>query len=92
MITFLKKITVRHLLLAGAAIGIHFLLGVGGLLFFELTGTPWERATARKYLETYLQKRFTQKMVIKEYPFDFDYWITGKYCQGLCSSKGRRMN
>lgn len=84
----MTKKRVLRLLLVVIVIG---LLGVGGWIYFELTGTPWERATARKSLEAYLQKRFTQKMDIKEdglaiefpsngfyytiHPEGSDYWI-----------------
>lgn len=61
------------------AIVLLFLLGIGMKTYFDLTGTPWERANARKQLEAYLQKRFTQKMIIEENGLDFKNPAAGFY-------------
>jgi hypothetical protein len=60
-----KKI-IRTVLLIMLGLGSLYLLGSGIRIYFLLTGTPWERAAARKQVEVYLQKRFTTKMVIED--------------------------
>ena len=57
-----KKKVVLRLLLVVSAVVLLCLLGIGGKIYSEFIGTPWERAATKKQLEAYVQKRFAQKM------------------------------
>ena len=58
----MNKKKVLRLLLVVSAVGLLCLLGIGGKIYVEYIGTPWERAATKKQLEAYVQKRFAQKM------------------------------
>lgn len=53
------------------------LLGVGVKVYFEVNRTPRERAEAREHVETYLQKRFAERMVIEDEETRYNFKIPG---------------
>jgi len=48
---------------------------VGTKIYFDISRTPQERAEAREQVETYLQKRFTEKMIIEDEETRYDFEI-----------------